>query len=90
MWHADIQQAHFELEDAEAEKALTVVTGTRPVFLIRRTACCVGAVTVTLSNRASCRRRLPMSDVFADAEEAELTAATIEERLNFFYAYEDR
>ena len=25
-----------------------------------------------------------MSDVFADAEEAELTAATIEERLNFF------
>ena len=35
MWHADIQQAHFELEDAEAEKALTVVTGTRPVFFLK-------------------------------------------------------
>ena len=45
----------------------------------------MGAVIITLSNRASCRRRLPMSDMFADAEEAELTAATVEERLNFLH-----
>ena len=80
-WLAAALKAHFELEDVEAEKALALVT-CRPNFL------------KTNGMLRARRDRHPLqwsklsqkiADVFADAEEAELTAATVEERLNFLH-----
>ena len=79
-WLAAALKAHFELEDVEAEKALALVT-CRPNFL------------KTNGMLRAPRDRHPLqwsklsqkiADVFAAAEDAESTAATVEERLNFW------
>ena len=64
------------IEDAEAEKALTIVTG-RPVFFLKTNGMLRGRRDRHPVQRSELSQTI--SDVFADAEEAELTAATVEE-----------
>ena len=79
-WLAAALKAHFELEDVEAEKALALVT-CRPNFLKTN-----GMLRARRDRHPVQWSKLSqkIADVFAAAEDAESTAATVEERLNFW------
>ena len=79
-WLAVELKAHFELEDAEAERAAGMVTG-RPNYLktnlmLRMRRAEFPELWVSMSKK--------VAGVFADAADLDSTAATVQERLNFW------